>query len=232
VVATDNCGSAAVTQNPVPGTTLSIGDTVVTLTAMDDSDNSNTCSAVVTVVDLTPPDLTCPADIETPCAGTNGIQLVFAPPAVSDACDPSPQIVFTPPSGSIFTEGVHAVDCQVTDAGGNSADCTFFVTVRAPDLVIESYSDGEITWTYPTNAVHEYLVECCSDLSEGLWTDLGCGLSGVAPTGCTMTVQVPMADALLFYRIKAVSSAPANMAPANIVNMPAGGMRRTAPCIP
>lgn len=83
----------------------------------------------------------------------------------------------------------------------------------ADDLVITSFSrNGEVTWTYPTNGVREYRVEWCSDLTQGLWCDLESGLRGIAPTGGTMRISVPM-----FYRIKALGPEPTNM-----VYIPAG----------
>ncbi len=86
-------------------------------------------------------------------------------------------------------------------------------SVGANDLLITSLSgNGELTWTYPTNEVQEYRVEWCSDLMQGLWCDLESGLRGIAPTGGTMRVSVPM-----FYRIKAMGPEPTNM-----VYIPAG----------
>ena len=85
--------------------------------------------------------------------------------------------------------------------------------VRGDDLVITSFSrNGEVTWTYPTNGVREYRVEWCSDLTAGLWCDLEGGLRGIAPSGGTMSVSVP-----LNYRIKAFGPEPTNM-----VYIPAG----------
>jgi len=47
----------------------------------------------------------------------------------SDASDPAPVVVCTPPSGSFFPRGTTVVDCVATDAAGNAAHGQFTVTV-------------------------------------------------------------------------------------------------------
>jgi len=55
VTATDNvAGTLAVTQDPVAGTPVGLGDTTVTMTVTDVAGNTNTCAATVTVVDAPP----------------------------------------------------------------------------------------------------------------------------------------------------------------------------------
>ena len=44
-----------------------LGDTIVTLTVTDDGDLSDSCQATITVVDETPPDITCPPDVVLEC---------------------------------------------------------------------------------------------------------------------------------------------------------------------
>src|SRR5213075_5169 len=48
IVASDACSAVTVTQSPVAGTLVAIGNTTVTLTAKDASNNSTNCSAVLT----------------------------------------------------------------------------------------------------------------------------------------------------------------------------------------
>ena len=52
--ASDNCTNpiTAVTQNPTPGSSVGLGLTTVSLTAMDSSGNSDTCSFQLTVNEL------------------------------------------------------------------------------------------------------------------------------------------------------------------------------------
>jgi hypothetical protein len=105
--------------------------------ATDGCGNTATCNQTVTVVDRMPPTLTCPANVVVLCSGPTGATVSFTASA-TDTCDPDPQIVFHPPSGSIFALGVTTVICVATDASGNRSECSFTVTVQdrePPQLV-------------------------------------------------------------------------------------------------
>ena len=65
-VTADNCGVAGVTNN-APAS-FPLGNTTVTWTVTDNSGNTATCDQTVTVTDIVPPTITCPANIST---GTN-----------------------------------------------------------------------------------------------------------------------------------------------------------------
>lgn len=55
VTASDNCGSVTLSQSPAAGTLVGLGTTTITVTAMDASNNSITCTTTFTVADNTPP---------------------------------------------------------------------------------------------------------------------------------------------------------------------------------
>jgi len=132
VVASDNCtaaGSLVVTQDPAAGTLVGLGDHVVTVTVSDVAGNSSTCTLTVTVQDTTPPSISCPADVVVECTGPDGAVVTFATPTATDNCDPTPTVVCDPASGSTFALGTTTVSCTATDASGNTASCTFTVTV-------------------------------------------------------------------------------------------------------
>src|SRR6185436_11801581 len=64
VTASDNCtaaGSIVLTQSPAAGTLVGLGVTTITVTAKDAANNMNTCTTTFTVVDTTPPTVSCPA---------------------------------------------------------------------------------------------------------------------------------------------------------------------------
>ncbi|MDA9272542.1 hypothetical protein N9P44_01280, partial [Flavobacteriaceae bacterium] len=56
--ATDNCVVTGITQDPAPGTLVALGDTTITLTASDGVNTTN-CSFVLTVADITAPEISC-----------------------------------------------------------------------------------------------------------------------------------------------------------------------------
>lgn len=141
-VALDNCGSPNVTQVPAVGATLPYGQSTIVLTATDGPGFTATCSMQVTVLDVTPPVITCPAN-QTLSTGTNpntctGIA-TFICAVAPDACSGSanPEQIDGLPSGSAFPRGVNVVVFSATDQAGNSATCSFTITVlddQAPFL--------------------------------------------------------------------------------------------------
>ena len=155
VEATDNCG-ATLTQVPAAGTALALGvATTVEIVATDGSGNAETCTFAVTLVDSTAPTFTfCPGDIgpltndPTDCDR----DFFFSTPQVADNCSGA-----TPGSGGLtlavttdngtnitqgvvfggqmgdfgsFPVGVTTVTYTATDGSGNSATCSFTVTVE------------------------------------------------------------------------------------------------------
>ena len=59
-------------------------------------------------------------------------ELVTFQVEASDACDPNPSVVCSPPSGSLFPRGTTIVTCTATDATENQSICTFPVIVQSP----------------------------------------------------------------------------------------------------
>jgi len=114
--------------NIPPGSIFPLGKTSVICTATDASGNSANCSFTVTVIDTTPPEITCPADITLEATGPAGAVAIFNV-TTTDLVDPQPVIIYSIPSGSIFPLGKTFVTCTATDASGNSANCGFTVTV-------------------------------------------------------------------------------------------------------
>lgn len=123
-----------------PPPPYALGVTNVTLVVTDDKGESDTCSAVVTVVDATPPTVVCAADIQVECSVAGGVpaddpQLAafFAGFSAVDNCDDdlavsndAPALLPGPcsPGG-----GVTVVTWTAVDDAGNSAQCSATVTV-------------------------------------------------------------------------------------------------------
>ena len=129
--ATDNCTSTVtLTVQPASGSFFPVGTTTVTARATDGSGNTATCSFTVTVNDVEPPVITCPANITRPNApGQCGATVTYAATA-TDNCTSNVTVTVQPASGSFFPVGTTTVTARATDGSGNTATCSFTVTVN------------------------------------------------------------------------------------------------------
>jgi hypothetical protein len=148
------CSPVMTTCTPASGSFFPVGTTTVTCIATDAAGNmSPPCQFNVTVNDTEAPTITCPADISVPNdPGQNGAIVNFTP-IVSDNC---PGVTFecNPPSGSFFPLGTTTVTCNATDAAGNTASCSFNVTVFIPPVKTEVISTIIVyDWVISTNRV-------------------------------------------------------------------------------
>ncbi|HAF21646.1 MAG TPA: hypothetical protein DCK93_01850 [Blastocatellia bacterium] len=144
--ATDNCDT-----NPtVAGTrsdgqplnaTYPKGTTTITWTATDHASpaNQSSCTQTVTVQDHENPTISCPANITLEPTCPSGAIATYTAPVGTDNC---PGAITTRTaggaSGSVFPIGTTTVTYTVTDASGNSASCSFTVTVKTPQAVIQN----------------------------------------------------------------------------------------------
>jgi HYR domain/Secretion system C-terminal sorting domain len=148
--ATDNCSTPTLTfvTSPTAGLTnggcYPIGVTTVTYTATDAKNNTATCSFTITVVaspcdvDATKPVISnCPinqsltADLGKTCKNTTWV----APSATDNCGMPTLTFVTSPTAGltngGCYPIGVTTVTYTATDAKGNTATCSFTITVVA-----------------------------------------------------------------------------------------------------
>ncbi len=74
--------------------------------------------------------IACPPNVSVTAPTAAGVVVNYPAPIVSGGCAPF-NVVCNPPSGSPFPVGTTTVTCVVTDGCGQSATCSFTVTVRA-----------------------------------------------------------------------------------------------------
>src|SRR5690606_12085192 len=100
-------------------------------TATDTSGNSGHCSFVIEVIDQQAPQFSfCPADITVPLSqGMCAAPVEWPMPTVIDNCSATVQQVSGPSSGSGFGVGTTVIEYIATDPAGNSATCSFTITV-------------------------------------------------------------------------------------------------------
>ncbi|MBI1848927.1 MAG: HYR domain-containing protein [Planctomycetes bacterium] len=129
---------------PASGSVFPPGGTDVACSARDISNATARCTFVVSVVDTTPPMVSCPADITVNCSGPGGAVVNFTATA-NDLCDPAPSVTCVPPSGSVFPVASTTVQCTGSDAIGNSSSCSFHVNVL--DTVVPQITTQPISQT-------------------------------------------------------------------------------------
>src|SRR5205823_2053719 len=130
----DNCPGVNVTQTagPAPGSAFVVGTTAVTYQAQDAAGNTAACSFTVHVIDNQPPMIqNCPtSQTVSAVAGQCSAAAVWTEPTVSDNL-PGAAITRTngPAPGSVFAVGVTNIVYTASDIAGNTATCSFSITV-------------------------------------------------------------------------------------------------------
>ena len=105
------------------------GPNIVTITYTFSDPNGCTDSATDTYQDITPPSIMCPADITVSNDPGQCDAVVTFMASATDSC-PGTTIVYAPASGSTFPIGTTLVTATATDPSGNTASCSFDVTVN------------------------------------------------------------------------------------------------------
>src|SRR5438105_3841316 len=124
--ASDNCpGLGAVARTGVPsGNAFPVGNTTITYSVTDAHGNSSSATQTVTVIDNTPPVITCPANITAylPLHSTATTMVVSYPAATaSDNCGNPVGLNYSIASGSTFSIGTTPITVTATDTHNNSS---------------------------------------------------------------------------------------------------------------
>ncbi len=123
-------GALTITQEPAGP--YALGQTSVKLVVVAASGLADTCEAVVTVNDTTPPTVTCPADILVgndpgECGASVSYQI-----SATDNCSISSPL--GKQAASFYPVGTTIITPVVTDGSGNEGTCSFKVTVKDTEL--------------------------------------------------------------------------------------------------
>ncbi|MFM2377384.1 MAG: hypothetical protein RLZZ165_2481 [Bacteroidota bacterium] len=175
-------------------TCTNIGTSPVILTVTDDSGNSATCTANVTVSDAMPPKAICRTSLVVYLDGTGNATLTEAEvdSGSSDNCAVA-QLALNRNTFTCMDIGTSTVALTVTDSGGNSATCTLPVTVRdtirptavCKDLTLTLDSAGQAATT--ASAVNGTSSDNCGIESIALSkTSFSC--ANVGPNWVVLTV--------------------------------------------
>ncbi|MCB9234639.1 MAG: HYR domain-containing protein [Bacteroidia bacterium] len=214
-----------------PAAPYSLGTTNVVLTVSDGT-LSSTCNASVTVVDNTNPTITCPANISVNAAsGLCAATVTYSTPTFTDNCSGATVARITgPASGSSLAVGTYSTTWRATDGNGNTANCTFQITVvdnQNPSITCPA--NQSISATSAAGAAATYTTPVGTDNCSGPSTSQTAGLASGAtfPIGTT-TNTFTVTDgaghtASCSFTIQVSGVAPSIVCPANItVNNAAG----------
>ena len=168
--AQDNCtpqGLITYTQSPINGTSLTIGNHNISITATDQSGNSETCTYQITVTDQTIPSISCPSvqsiSMNSNCSGSllDYSSLVV----MSDNCSSSGALSISqsPSSGTLINTNT-MITMTVIDESNNTATCNFSVfAVDNIEPVITCPTSFDVT----INSSCQYLVPNLSNQVTG-----------------------------------------------------------------
>ena len=118
-----------ITTSQSPAGPYSLGTNTVMLIVTDCHGASNTCTATVTVVDTTPPSLSCPSNQTFNATGPSGAIVNYTAATASDNCG-SVSPIYSKNAGTLFSIGDTTVNVTATDAATNAASCSFTVHVK------------------------------------------------------------------------------------------------------
>jgi hypothetical protein len=98
-------------------------------TCQDKAGNQRSDTQTGINIEHVPPVLIVPASVVANATSPSGAAVSFSV-TVSDALDPSPVVICSPSSGSIFPIGNTSTTCTATDRAGNTSSGSFVVTVK------------------------------------------------------------------------------------------------------
>jgi hypothetical protein len=140
----DNCSVASLALDVTTFTCADLGANTVNLTATDQSTNSASGSAIVTVEDSINPTITCPADFVVDSDGSFTLPDYFDLGNVTAADNCAVDMVAQLPiAGTVLEDGDHVILYTVTDTSGNTLDCSFTLSVNDTTLGIDDYTITE-----------------------------------------------------------------------------------------
>src|SRR5712691_11552924 len=172
--ASDIAGAVAVA-GPSGAATYPLGTTTRTYTATDQSGNQSSCTTTITVVDTTPPSISCPAAVTVEATSVAG---AFVTPGAATASDIAGPVTITGPAAGTYPLGTTSTTYTATDFVGNTNSCHSSITVHdttAPSITITTPAHTVYAIGQMVNASYS-----CSDAGSGVASCTGTVASGTS----------------------------------------------------
>ncbi|MDQ6814067.1 MAG: HYR domain-containing protein [Bacteroidota bacterium] len=129
---TDNCAGTVTGTTTDPLTYTTQGTHVIHWSFNDGNGNGSTATQKVIVKDVTAPTIVCNNNMVVNPTSASGAIVTYSPPVVYDNCSVASVTRTGLASGSIFPIGISTINYIITDASGNTANCSFTITVKDP----------------------------------------------------------------------------------------------------
>ncbi len=168
----DNSGFYTLSMNQNTFDCTDLGANSVVLTVTDPSGNTDTCTAVITIVDDLAPEIDCPVD-NTVVYDAGGSFYTLpdyeAEGTVTavDNCTANLTIIQDPIAGTQLTEGVYTITFEAVDDEGNTGICSFELTVNE-FLSVDSTELNSSLSIYPNPASQIITVASKNQLLENI----------------------------------------------------------------
>ncbi|PHI20414.1 hypothetical protein CEQ90_08110 [Lewinellaceae bacterium SD302] len=206
-------GGISLTQSPPPGTMITASDlgpagltTVITITADDGNGNTASCSFDYVILDNTPPNLTCPADltvdVDANCSYT--LADLTTQTLTNDNCGMMITLSQTPAAATAISgDGTtQTVTISGTDAAGNAAMCLVNVTlednidpvVTCPVVVAPLVANADCTASLPDYTMNSSATDNCSGPGEISLTQSPAPATVISGAGTTQSVTITATD--------------------------------------
>jgi hypothetical protein len=147
-------------------------------TCQDKAGNQSSNTQTGINIDRVAPALVVPASVVANATSPSGAAVAFIVTA-TDALDPSPVVICSPSSGSVFPIGNTNITCTATDRAGNTSSGGFVVTVKGAADQVTALLSLVTSLNLPTlgNSLTAKLQNIQSSLSGGQ-TNAVCGQLG------------------------------------------------------
>jgi hypothetical protein len=213
------------TQTP-PGP-YPLGVTNCVLTVTDPQGASSSCSADITVVDVTPPVISCPSDKTFECSDIGDFEF----PTATDNCDPDPNILLIDRDsipGDCEQEYQLVLTYRAEDFSGNTDECTQIITIEdttPPEITCPDPKTLDIEFVNPNQAQVFFEITAtdncnddpeivCDSVSGSIWDIGDHTVSCTVYDGCGNTDTCSFSFHLVYFDIKPTSCPnPLNVRP-------------------
>ncbi|MEZ4686824.1 MAG: HYR domain-containing protein [Bacteroidia bacterium] len=220
----DACGIASMSLSQTSFNCSDLGANTVTLTVTDVNGNSSTCTATVTVEDNIAPTFTfCPSNqtLTANAAANCTAVATWNTPTATDNCGATVTQTAGQASGSSFPLGTTTITYTATDAAGNTATCSFTITVNPPVVTatILTSSPVELCADDPNTTVNGNALAAGY---TGQWTaSPSAGVTFGSPNASSTTVSFPSAGSYtLTWTVSACGVSDSDNMTVNVTDAP------------